>query len=188
MRQFAPINGAKNVTVAASNPPTTGPYAGNGYAVTVAIQATRRRRRERGASLPETAIVMSVLLALTFGIIDFGRAMYTYSFVAQMAREGARWAIVRGSQSCSNSGNNLPQCNASAAQIKSYVQSLSEGATIASSIQVPNPIYTCPTGISTNAPTCTISLTVSYPFTFVLPFLPKAGILMSSTSQMVISQ
>ena len=51
---------------------------------------------ERGASLVETVIVMGVLLALMFGIIDFGRALYTYSFVAQLARQGARWAIVRG--------------------------------------------------------------------------------------------
>jgi hypothetical protein len=40
MRQFALndgyADGAKNVTVIASNPPTTGPYAGNGFAVTVA--------------------------------------------------------------------------------------------------------------------------------------------------------
>jgi Flp pilus assembly protein TadG len=148
----------------------------------------RLAHRERGASLPETAIVMSALLALTFGIIDFGRAMYTYGFVAQMAREGARWAIVRGSQSCTDSGNALPDCNATAAQIQTYVQSLSEGATVASKITVPTPVYTCPTGLSGNAPTCTISLTVNYPFVFVLPFLPKSGINMSSTSAMVISQ
>ena len=58
----------------------------------------KRQGAQRGASLPETAIVMAVLLALLFGIIDFGRAMYTYAFVAQLAREGARWAIVRGNQ------------------------------------------------------------------------------------------
>ena len=152
----------------------------------------RRRHRERGASLPETAIVMSVLLALTFGIIDFGRAMYTYGFVAQLAREGTRWAAVHGSTSCTNSMVNgtstLADCNATAAQIQSYVQSLSQGATIASNITVPAPVYSCPAGGSVNAPGCTVSLTVNYPFTFVLPYLPKAGIPMASTSQMVISQ
>lgn len=152
----------------------------------------RRKHRERGASLPETAIVMSVLLALTFGIIDFGRAMYTYGFVAQLAREGTRWAAVHGSTSCTNSMVNgtstLADCNATAAQIQSYVQSLSQGATIASNISVPAPLYSCPAGGSMNAPGCTVALTVKYPFTFVLPYLPKAGIPMASTSQMVISQ
>jgi Flp pilus assembly protein TadG len=145
------------------------------------------KHRERGASLPETAIVISAILALTFGIIDFGRAMYTYDFVAQLAREGTRWAAVRGSQSCTNSANTLADCNASAANIQSYVQSLSQGATVASSITA-TPTYSCPTGSGTNAPGCTISLTVSYPFKFVLPYLPKAGITMASTSEMVISQ
>ncbi len=151
----------------------------------------RRKHRERGASLPETAIVMSVLLALTFGIIDFGRAMYTYGFVAQLAREGSRWAAVHGSTSCTNSMVNgtstLADCNATAGQIQSYVQSLSQGATIASNITVA-PVYSCPGSGATNAPGCTVSLTVNYPFTFVLPYLPKAGIPMASTSQMVISQ
>jgi Flp pilus assembly protein TadG len=149
------------------------------------------KHRERGASLPETAIVMSVLLALTFGIIDFGRAMYTYGFVAQLAREGTRWAAVRGADSCANSTVNgtvtLPDCNATQSDIQSYVQSLSQGATVASSIVVSAPTYSnCPSGLSGNAPGCTVSLTVSYPFKFVA--LPRAGITMSSTSQMVISQ
>ncbi len=148
----------------------------------------RRKHSERGASLPETAIVISAVLALTFGIIDFGRAMYTYDFVAQLAREGARWAAVRGSDSCTNSANTLPNCNASAANIQSYVQSLSQGATVASSIHA-TPAYSCPGGGSgTNAPSCTVAVTVTYPFGFVMPFLPKSGIPMSSTSQMVISQ
>ncbi len=149
-----------------------------------------RKHRERGASLPETAIVMVILLTLTFGIIDFGRAMYTYGFVAQVAREGARWTIVRGSLSCTNSGNNLPGCNATRAQIQSYVQSLSEGATDASQILVSAPTYSnCPGTSSGNAPGCTVSLTVTYPFKFLsLGFLPKNTINLSSTSAMVISQ
>lgn len=146
------------------------------------------RHRERGASLPETTIVMSIVLALTFGIIDFGRAMYTYGFVAQLAREGTRWASVHGADSCTNSQNTLPDCNASAADIQSYVQSLSQGATVASNISVKPPVYSCPSGSSGNAPGCTVTLTVTYPFTFILPYLPKAGIAMSSSSQMVISQ
>ena len=43
------------------------------------------RVRERGSTLPETVIVMSVLLAVMFGIIDFGRALYTYGFVTRRA-------------------------------------------------------------------------------------------------------
>lgn len=144
-----------------------------------------KSRRERGSSLPETAILLGILLVMVFGIVDFGRAMYTYAFVAQLARQGARWASVRGSQ-CSL----LTDCNASSTQIQSYVQSLSEGLTTFSSItaQATWPASTCPPGESGKTPGCAVSVTVSYPFYFVTPMLPKSEIKMSSTSQMVISQ
>jgi len=141
-------------------------------------------RGERGSSLPETVIVMSVLLALMFGIIDFGRAMYTYSFVAQLARQGARWAVVRGSN-CTL----LDHCQAAQSDVQNYVQSLNEGATVSSSISVvtnwPGPAATC---ITTHAPGCVVSVTVSYPFKFFLPWvLPGNLWSLSSTSQMVVS-
>jgi len=139
--------------------------------------------RQRGASLPETAIVIGVLLAMVFGIFDFGRAMYTYAFVAQIAREGARWASVRGSQ-CSLLNN----CNAGEAQIQAFVQSLSEGLTNPNNVQVAATWPACPPGLSGKTPGCTVAVSVKYPFAFLTGILPGATILMSSTSQMVISQ
>ena len=86
---------------------------------------SRARHSERGTTLPETALVIGVLLALLFGIIDFGRALYTYGLVANMARKAARYAIVRGSL-CTRLGTGCP---ASSADVQTYVQSLSQGAT-----------------------------------------------------------
>lgn len=142
------------------------------------------RKRERGSSLPETAIVLAVLLALLFGIVDFARATYTYAFVAQLARQGARWAIVRGSKCVF-----LDHCNAGQTDIQAYVQSLSEGATNASSIAV-TPSWYCPPGSSGHVPGCVVSVTVAYPFSFVLLNMPAniGGFSMASTSQMVVSQ
>jgi Flp pilus assembly protein TadG len=139
---------------------------------------------QRGSSLPETVIVMSVLLALMFGIIDFGRAMYTYSFVAQLAREGARWAVVRGAN-CTL----LDHCQALQSDVQNYVQSLNEGATVASNLTViarwPGPSATCQTN---HAPGCVAQVTVTYPFKFFLPWvLPGNSWPVSSTSQMVVS-
>jgi Flp pilus assembly protein TadG len=146
------------------------------------------RNGERGAGLAETAVVMAVVLALLFSVIDFGRAMYTYAFVAQLARQGARWAIVRGSQ-CTV----LDHCNASSSDVQTYVQSLNVGATTANKISVSAqwPSSGCPAGYSAKSPGCIVIVTVTYPFSFMLPFMPGgslATITMSSTSQMVISQ
>jgi Flp pilus assembly protein TadG len=145
--------------------------------------------KERGSSLPEAAIVMSVLLALLFGIIDFGRATYTYAYVAQVARQGARWMIVRGSQ-CSM----LDHCNAHSADVQTYVRGLSQGATDQTQLTATAGFGGCPAGsLANNGPGCTVSVTVNYPFTFMLPYMPKSHgqLLMlniTSTSQMVISQ
>jgi Flp pilus assembly protein TadG len=144
----------------------------------------KRKHRERGTTLLETVILIGVLLSIVFGMIDFGRAMYTYAFIAQIARQGARWAIVRGAQ-CSV----LDNCNAGQAQIQNYVRTLSEGVTNSSAIVVAATWPSCPPGNSGNSPGCVVSVNVTYPFTFVLkPFLPNVTINMSSTSRMVIAQ
>jgi Flp pilus assembly protein TadG len=137
------------------------------------------RHGQRGSSLPEMAIVASALLALVFGIMDFGRALYTYGFVAQLAREGARWAIVRGS-TCTV----LDHCNAKSSDVQTYVESLSEGMTKSSSIAV---TATWPNN-NCNVAGCLVTVSVKYPFQFMTGILPSASFLISSTSQMVISQ
>lgn len=53
-------------------------------------------RSERGAAAVEFALIAPVLLALVFGIIDFGRAMFTYNVLTAAVREGARTAAVSG--------------------------------------------------------------------------------------------
>ena len=142
------------------------------------------RHGQRGASLVETVIVMGVLLALMFGIIDFGRALYTYSFVAQLARQGARWAIVRGA----NCTVLCPSGPAGPSDVQTYVRSLSEGATDPSQMTV-TPVWSGTSGCTaSHTPGCLVTVTVSYPFRFFLPFvLPNHSITMSSSSQMVVS-
>ena len=146
-------------------------------------------RGQRGSGLPETALVLTVCLAMLFGIIDFGRAMYTYTFVGQLARQGARWGIVRGSQ-CTV----LDHCNASKDDIQAYVRGLNEGATNPTSISVTQATWTsCPPGTASgvHAPGCVLTVTVQYPFSFMLPYMPGgslATINMASSAQMVVSQ
>src|SRR5277367_4330936 len=53
------------------------------------------QRKERGSSLVEQSFIIVFLLTLMLGIIDCGRALYTYHFVSNVAREATRWASVR---------------------------------------------------------------------------------------------
>ena len=58
--------------------------------------ASRIARQERGAQLVEFAIVVPVFLLLVMGIIDFGRAYFSWIIITNGAREGARVAAVGG--------------------------------------------------------------------------------------------
>ena len=59
---------------------------------------TRRnsRRPRRGNALLDLAFVLPILLALTFGAVEYGYALYVKHVLQGAAREGARTAIVPG--------------------------------------------------------------------------------------------
>ena len=52
--------------------------------------------RRRGATVIEMAVVFPVLILLLFGLVVGGMGIYRYQQVAHLAREGARYASVRG--------------------------------------------------------------------------------------------
>ena len=52
---------------------------------------TRQRQRQRGVALVELALTLSLLLAITFGVTEFGRAIYTYNTLAKATRDATRY-------------------------------------------------------------------------------------------------
>src|SRR6266403_1693283 len=53
-----------------------------------------RWHRQSGQSLPETAVMLPLILFVVFWIFELGWLMYTYSVMANAANEGVRYAIV----------------------------------------------------------------------------------------------
>ena len=53
------------------------------------------KKRQQGLALIELALTISLLVAITFGITEFGRAMYQYNTLAKAARDGVRFLAVR---------------------------------------------------------------------------------------------
>jgi Flp pilus assembly protein TadG len=167
------------------------------------------RNRERGSAILEFGLIAVVLFAFIFGIIDFGRALYTYHFVANAAREATRYASVRGTKCQFTTA-----CPAVASDIASYAGSITPGG-IDASVVVRNTNASWPgTSPGTNnagcdaedngahSPGCVVQVQVTYPFNFILPLMPKGtcsiqdtngttetgNICMTSTSEMVITQ
>jgi Flp pilus assembly protein TadG len=54
------------------------------------------RRRERGAALIEAAITVPIILLVSVGIFEFGRAYQTWQVLTNASREGARLAVLEG--------------------------------------------------------------------------------------------
>ena len=52
------------------------------------------RRRVYGQALVEFALLSPVLVMMVLGVIDLGRAFYTYEALANAAREGARYCAL----------------------------------------------------------------------------------------------
>jgi hypothetical protein len=149
-----------------------------------------------------------LLFPSMFGIIDFSRAMYAYHWVAYAAREGTRWASVRGADCVGLTGG----CPAAATDIQTYVQSLHPPGLpyVASSCTTPGCLSvnttqsfvwpglggdgnSCVNASSPQiySPGCLVTVQVNYYFGFTLPFLDSltgTTMHMQSTSQMVISQ
>lgn len=59
----------------------------------------KAQSRRRGATLVETAVVVSLTMLLLVGITDVGIMVWSYNVIGEAAREGARTAVVHGSKS-----------------------------------------------------------------------------------------
>jgi Flp pilus assembly protein TadG len=53
-----------------------------------------RRARQTGTTTVEFAIIASVMFMILFGVIEFGRVMFTANALAESTRRGARLAAV----------------------------------------------------------------------------------------------
>jgi Flp pilus assembly protein TadG len=57
----------------------------------------KRMRGEKGTALIEAAITVPIILLISVGIFEFGRAYQTQQVLTNAAREGARMAVIDGS-------------------------------------------------------------------------------------------
>ena len=56
------------------------------------------RLRQQGSSMVEFALVFMIFLMMAVGVLEIGRGIWAYNTLAHAARQGARFAMIRGSQ------------------------------------------------------------------------------------------
>jgi len=160
-----------------------------------------RRRRDRGASLVEYAVILILFLSLIFGISGFGHALFAYHFVNEAAKEATRYAAVKGSTCANDADGGSCQASNSASgtagptsqtDITTYVTSITPPSIDSSEVTVtatwPGPdspplcfhSITLKDGtvvpkLPNESPGCTAQVTVAYPYNFVFPLLPSVS-------------
>lgn len=153
-----------------------------------------RQSRDKGGSVIEFALSAVVILAVMFGIIDAGRALYSYDWVAHAARAGTRFMIVRGIY-CQYDPMPLPGgCPATAADASNYITNANGNGFDATGINTSQVTVTTTCflvghalGPPPCAPTGWVIVDVAYNFKFITPFL--AGIPaweMTSSSKVIV--
>jgi Flp pilus assembly protein TadG len=149
-----------------------------------------RGSSERGSSLVEFAIAASILLSMIFGVLNISMALYAYHYISDAAREGTRYAIVRGS-ACPLS--ECPSGSATQADIQDYLTAKPfpgiDPTRMTVTANWPDPADTCAPNVTPcNNPGNNVQVTVTYQFPLTVPFVPADMINMRSSSEMVISQ
>jgi hypothetical protein len=138
-------------------------------------------RDESAESIVGFALSSSVLFLFIFGLTTMCLAFYTYESISEMAREGARYAIVHGSSCETSSGSS---CEVTASQVNTYVQNLGFPNVGGGDMSV-NTTY--PDGAE--APNADrVKVSIGYTFPWHIPFGTSQNVSMSSTSEMYIIQ
>lgn len=149
------------------------------------VPSLRKLKGEDGNNLIEYALVFMVFVSMLLGIVDFSRALYSYHFLSNAAREATRWAAVRGS-TCGNDGSCAAP--ASSSDIQTYVTNITppgfDSTNLTTTPSWPGTGPTCQGPV--NSPGCPVEVQVSYNFNFVVPFIHTSPLTLSSSSEMII--
>jgi Flp pilus assembly protein TadG len=136
----------------------------------IRAQPESKRRGERGSTILEGALCLTVFLMIVFGTIDFGRMVFAYNFVSYAAREATRYAAVHGTAHAVTNDD-----------ITTFVTR--EAIALDSSAMTVTTSWT-----PDHSAGSTVQVRIQYSFTPLLPYVPSGTVRLSSTSKMLISQ
>jgi hypothetical protein len=143
------------------------------------VKSLNRMRNEKGTTVAEFAVVALLFFMIIFGIIEFGRLLYTHNALTDATRRGARFAalnpatateavqneVVYGRQSAS------PDFDKDAAT--PVINGLTTDMVEVTYVGVPlNPEGTVMTGYGTNLGTATVKIE-GYTFDLLIPVIGR---------------
>lgn len=147
-----------------------------------------RQPRSVGQALVEFALVAPIFFLLLFGIIEAGRFILYYQTLNNATREGARYAIVHGSNSFCPSGPMPPGQSApsgcydgSGARVVQQVRDTAFGVLGASVVVTPT------WGLTGNGRDSDVTVRATYTYNTMVPLVPLPAITITAESRLVIN-
>ena len=121
-------------------------------------QSKRFKSNEQGATLVEFSIAATVFLVVLFGVIEFGRALWTHNALSDAARRGARYATLHSATEIDQVRNVVVYGNAEGTGTPMIPNLTTENVSVDYS------------NFALNAGTVSVSIT-GYQFQFVVPIV-----------------
>jgi len=120
------------------------------------------KKLQAGQAAVEFALTIVFLMLFLLSFIEVTALLYTYSVLADSAKEGVRYGVVHGTQSstCNGPGVAGVACDAGAAGVKSAVTTYATGSLNYTAGMTVTPSY--PDGTST--PSSRVRVVVSYSY------------------------
>lgn len=131
-------------------------------------------------ALVEFALVAPIFLLLLFGIIEAGRFIFHYEMLSNATRDGARYAIVHGSNSSCPSGP-MPggvtnPCDADGDNVREAVRDSAISLVATGDFDVLDPVWD-----PNNQRGSKVTVSVAYTYNAIMPLLPPISITAEST-------
>lgn len=126
---------------------------------------------EKGSAIVQFALGLPVLLAMLFGVIEFGRMLWVESTLEHAAADGARFAAIHGAES------EIPVTDA---QIVTFVENRAQGLK-SSDINV------AVNWMNNNFSGSEVEIDVTYQFNFIFfAFVPFGPVNLEGTATMTV--
>lgn len=138
------------------------------------------RDRRRGQALVEFALVIPIFLILLLGIIEAGRFIFHYQMINNATRDGARYAIVHGSNSLCPSGpmpGGVPNaCDPSGTKVREAVRDAAISLVSIGDFEVLEPTWN-----PSNQRGSRVTVEARFTYQPILPVMPAITIAAEST-------
>jgi Flp pilus assembly protein TadG len=153
------------------------------------------RRRERGQSLVEFALVFPIIVLFIAGFIEIGRAVFAYNAIANAARQGARVAAVNQIDLPTECEQSRPIEDPSYSYWSIKGCTMTAAKTLGIDVDHVDVSYSAPPGTTLSCSPklhigCLATVTVTYDYEVATPFVNVliGSIAMTQTSQMPIER